>query len=35
MIHHLILVQDEQTVHLRQGKLISGSKSIAIEENER
>ncbi len=31
MIHHLILVQDEQTVHLRQGKLISGSKSIAID----
>ena len=31
MIHHLILVQESQTLHLRQGKLISGSHSIAID----
>lgn len=31
MIHHLILLDDSQELHVSQGKLISGSKKIAIE----
>lgn len=31
MIHHLILLQDEQCLHLRQGKLISGSRALAVD----
>ena len=31
MIHHLILLHEDQSIHLRQGKLISGSNRIAID----
>lgn len=31
MIHHLVLLDDDQQLHVKQGRLISGSRKIAIE----